>query len=367
LSRYSRRRRRHVPVPEAETTMMQVRYSGHLRLPVMAVILCIASACATTPKTLDVYFIDVEGGQATLLVSPGRESLLIDAGYPGEGNDARDAKRIVAAAMDAGISKVDYLLITHFHADHFGGAAELAQLLPVGNFFDHDKPAPEALATPAAVERFERYQQARQSGVHTVPGVGDRLPLRGVDVVVVSTDGLTTTTLEGAGTSNTACDRQFLAAVDAYENPRSTGALIEFGKFRFLDLGDLSGQPLSDLVCPVDRIGPVDVYLVPHHGGADVADPATLVAFQPRVAILNNGAVKGGEPPIFDFLRAADDLEAVWQLHRSELEGAANFIDARIANLDEQTAHWIKLRAYRDGSFRIQNGRTGVWVDYKAR
>jgi len=345
---------------------MQFRYSRHLRrLASIAVILCIASACTTTPKTIDIYFIDVEGGQATLLVSPEGESLLIDAGYPGEGDDARDAKRIVVAATDAGVSRIDHLLITHFHRDHFGGAAELMQLMPVSNFIDHDKPAPEALVTPIAVEHFERYQQARKAGIHVVPAVGDRLPLRGVEAVVVSTDGLTTATMEGAGTPNTACDRAVLAAVDAYENPRSTGVLIEFGQFRFLDVGDLSGQPLSDLVCPVDRIGPVDVYLVPHHGGADVADPATLDAFRPRVAILNNGAEKGGEPAIFDFLRAADDLEAVWQLHRSELEGAENFNDARIANLDERTAHWIKLTAYRDGSFRIQNGRTGVWVDYK--
>ncbi len=344
---------------------MKTESARHMRLLIaMAAVLWTASACTTTPKTMDVYFIDVEGGQATLLVSPEGESLLIDAGYPGAGNDGRDAKRIIAAANDAGVSRIDHLLITHFHGDHFGGAADLLQLMPVSNFIDHDRPAPEALATPAAVERFQRYERTRQSGVHTVPAVGDRLPLRGVKAVVVSTDGLTTTTMEGAGTSNAACDRQLLAAVDAYENPRSTGVLIEFGKFRFLDVGDLSGQPLSDLVCPVDRIGPVDVYLVPHHGGADVADPATLAAFRPRVAILNNGAVKGGEPPIFGFLRAADDLEAVWQLHRSELEGAANFIDARIANLDDETAHWIKLMAYRDGSFRIRNGRTGVWEEY---
>jgi len=337
------------------------------RFAATAVILWAASACTTTPEAMEVYFIDVEGGQATLLVSPGGESFLIDTGYPGDGNDARDAKRIVTAATDAGVSKIDHLLITHFHGDHFGGAAELAQLLPVGNFIDHDLPATEALATPTAIERFERYRQVREAGSHFVPAVGDRLPLRGVAITVVSTDGLTIAAMEGAGTPNPACERTVLAAVDVYENPRSTGVLVQFGEFRFLDLGDLSDQPLSNLVCPADRIGPVDVYLVPHHGGADVADPATLVAFQPRVAILNNGAVKGGEPPIFDFLRAADDLEAVWQLHRSELEGAANFIDARIANLDEQTAHWIKLRAYRDGSFRIQNGRTGVWVDYKAR
>lgn len=352
-------------MPEAEVSLKIPGCRWHLRrVAVMTVIAMIASTCTTVSKTVDIYFIDVEGGQATLLVAPDGETLLIDAGYEGEAGDARDARRVIAAATDAGVSKIDHLFVTHFHGDHFGGAAELAQLMPVGNFIDHDQPAPEALATPAAVERFERYRQARQAGKHVVPAVGDRLPLRGVEAVVVSTDGVT---IAKAGTPNSACDRAVLDAVDVYENPRSTGVLVEFGDFRFLDLGDLSGQPLSDLVCPIDRIGPVDVYLLPHHGGADVADPATLAAFRPRVAILNNGAIKGGEPPIFGFLRAADDLEAVWQLHRSELDGAENFEEGHIANLDEQTAHWIKLTAYRDGSFRIRNGRTGVWEEYGRR
>ena len=330
----------------------------------MAVIASTTSACATASTMVDIYFIDVEGGQATLLVAPDGETLLVDTGYESEVDDARDATRIVAAATHAGVSKIDHLLITHFHGDHFGGAAELVRLMPVGNFIDHDQPAAEALETTSAVERFERYRKARQTAGHVVPDVGDRLPLRGVEVVVVSTDGATIAT---AGTPNSVCDRDVLSAVDGYENPRSTGVLVKFGKFRFLDLGDLSGQPLSDLVCPTDRIGPVDVYLLPHHGGADVADPATLAAFRPRVAILNNGALKGGEPSIFGFLRAADNLESVWQLHRSELEGAENFDEARIANLDEQTAHWIRLTAHRDGSFRIQNGRTGVWQEYGRR
>lgn len=344
------------------------RIKQRLRLFAMvAIAISIASACTTMQNAMDVYFIDVEGGQATLLVTPDGESLLIDAGYPGEDNDARDAKRIVAAAADAGVTRIDYLLITHFHRDHFGGAAALTQLMPIGTFIDHGSPAPEAMASALAVEQFGHYQQVRNAANHIIPTIGEQLPVRGVDAVVVSTNGSTLgSTMEGAAASNAACDRTVLAADEKFENPRSTGVLIHFGEFRFLDVGDLSGQPLSDLVCPVDRIGPVDVYLIPHHGGADVADPATLSAFQPRVALINNGAVKGGEAPMFDLLRAAD-LEDVWQLHRSELESAENFSDERIANLDEQTAYWIKLTAHRDGSFRIQNARTGEWVDYGTR
>lgn len=333
-------------------------------LAAATIVLSMTGACSPPSSTMAIYFIDVEGGQATLMVMPGGESLLVDTGFPGDNGNARDAERIVAAAADAGISRIDYLLVTHFHADHFGGAAALSRLLPIGSFIDHDTAAPETLATDAAVERFEAYKLAREKARHIVPSAGDRLPLQSVEATVVSTDRLTVSApLTGGGGINGACDRPVLAAVDAYENPRSTGVLIQFGKFRFLDLGDLSGQPLSDLVCPDDRIGPVDVYLVPHHGGADVADPATLTAFQPSVAILNNGAMKGGEVPIFGFLRAAT-VQDVWQLHRSEVEGAENFADENIANFDEQTAHWIKLTAHRDGSFRIQNGRTGLTKDY---
>ncbi len=332
-----------------------------------AIVITIASACSTQPKAMEVYFIDVEGGQATLLVSPDGESLLIDAGYPGEDNDARDAQRIMAAANDAGVTTIDYLLITHFHADHFGGVAALSQLIRIGTFIDHDGPAPEAISTAARIEQFEAYKRVRATGKHIVPAAGDRLRLAGVEIVIASTDrSLLTEPLDGAGANNASCDRDVLAADENNENPRSTGVLVQFGKFRFLDLGDLSGQPLSDLVCPLDRIGPVDVYLVPHHGGADAADPATFAAFRPRVAMINNGGIKGGVAAMLSFLRMAD-LEDVWQLHRSEHEGAENFSDERIANIDEQTAHWIQMTANRDGSFRIQNGRTGEWVDYGTR
>ena len=152
---------------------------------------------------------------------------------------------------------------------------------------------------------------------------------------------------------------------EAFENPRSTGILLRFGKFRFLNLGDLVGQPLSDLVCPVNRVGLVDVYLVPHHGREDAADPATFAAFRPRVAVLNNGATKGGDAAIFDSLRNAEGIEHVWQLHRSEAERARNFPAEYIANLGTETAYWIRLSAREDGSFQILNGRTGEWKSYE--
>jgi competence protein ComEC len=328
--------------------------------------------------TLDIYFIDVEGGQSTLVIMPNGETLLIDAGFPSDGRfeskpgdpgNARDAQRIAAAAKDAGVSRIDYLLVTHFHPDHVGGVPELSQLIPIGTFIDHDTVSPNAgKQVPGTLDAFDAYKRVREHGKHLVPAVGDRLPLKGVEATVVSSAGATLAgALPGGGARNAACSTAAPALRDPYENPRSTGVLIRYGEFRFLDIGDLSGQPLRDLVCPSNRIGPVDVYLVAHHGGADAADPATFAAFRPRVAILDNGAKKGGAASIFATLRAAAGLEDVWQVDRSEAEGAENFDAERIANLDEQTAHWIKLSANSDGSFRVLNARTGAWQSYSIR
>jgi hypothetical protein len=155
-------------------------------------------------------------------------------------------------------------------------------------------------------------------------------------------------------------------AQDSYENPRSTGFVLRFGEFRFLDLGDLTGKPLFDLVCPADLVGPVDVYLLAHHGGADAAEPATLAAFRPRLTVLNNGARKGGAAATFKMLQSIPDVD-VWQLHRSQNPEVENFRDEQIANLDESTGYWIKLNANADGSFRVTNGRTGVTKSYSKR
>jgi hypothetical protein len=157
-----------------------------------------------------------------------------------------------------------------------------------------------------------------------------------------------------------------LPAQEVNENPRSTGIRLQFGRFRFLDVGDLSGPPLSALVCPANLVGAVDVYLVAHHGGVDVADAATFAAFAPRVAVVNNGPRKGGAPELFAALRKAPQID-VWQLHRSELPGSQNVADDRIANLDETAAKWIKLSANEDGSFAVTNGRTGLTKSYPKR
>jgi competence protein ComEC len=327
--------------------------------------LAAGALAAAAAKTLDIYFIDVEGGQSTLVVTPSGQSLLIDAGYPGL--NARDPDRIVAAARDAGVKRIDYLLVTHLHEDHNGGVAELQRRLPIGTFIDYGTPMETA---PEVVASFAAYQEARTHAEHLVPKPGDRLPFRGLDVDIVSADGATLTwALGGGGQPNPACQGVEVGGPVRGENPRSIGVRIRYGAFRFLDIGDLIRNRIGDLICPANLIGPVDVYLVAHHANNDPNLPATLEALQPRVAIANNGPWKGTTATALAQLHAFRGLEDVWQLHRTINDGAENFPDAFIANLlfnERDGAAWIKLSASDDGSFTITNGRTGWTKNYAA-
>jgi beta-lactamase superfamily II metal-dependent hydrolase len=337
----------------------------------------VATLLTAAPRALDLYFIDVEGGQATLVVTPRGESLLIDTGFPGadgtfsstpgDRSNARDANRILAAARDAGVTQIDVLLITHFHADHDGGVTELSKLLPIRTFVDHDRPLPSVESVKGSLRAFEWYEAAREKARHVVVSAGDHLPLEGVQSVVVSSAGETLAQALPAGVRTPPgqmCDAPPVPPEEPNENPRSTGVLLTLGKFRFLDVGDLTGLPLHSLACPRNLIGPVDVYLVAHHGGADAADRATLTALRPRVAVVNNGERKGGAASLLAALHGMDGTES-WQLHRSA--AGENAADARIANLDETTSAWITVSAHEDGSFRVTNARTGQSRVYPRR
>src|SRR5262245_2107320 len=226
---------------------------------------------AEAARTLDLYFIDVEGGQATLIVTPAGETLLVDTGFPSDGTfqsvagdpaKARDANRIAEAARAAGVNRIDYLLITHFHADHDGGVVELARLMPIRTFIDHETPSPDVDATSAGARAaFDAYAAVRAKGRHVAPAPGARLPLKGIETIVVSAGGATITKpLPGAGAATPSCTTA-TKPDEPNENPRSTGIRLQYGAFTFLDVGDLSGDPLFALTCPRSLIGPVSVYL----------------------------------------------------------------------------------------------------------
>lgn len=362
-----------------------------LKLSIFCAMLSVSGALVTASsgdrtaihEQLKIYFIDAEGGQSTLLVTPSGETLLIDAGWAGQDGStprlegaraARDPARIVAAMRDAGVQRIDYLLVTHFHRDHVGGVPELAQLVPILTFIDHaDAYPPQERATPDLVDpldakAYDAYLPVRARGRHLVPKPGDRLPLKGVEAVVVSTDrSVLRHSLAGAGESNPKCSASpFSKSYPGDENLRSTGIVLAFGKFRFLDVGDLTGDPMSTLVCPKDLIGAVDVYLVAHHGNADAADPATLAAFRPRVAVVNNARRKGGRVATLHMLRLAAGVDS-WQLHTSDEAGEDNVPPERVANLGSEDGHWLKVIAKSDGSFSVLNGRTGQLRAYGAR
>jgi competence protein ComEC len=322
----------------------------------------ILAALSSAAGTLEVYFIDVEGGQSTLVVSPSGQSMLIDTGYAGF--DDRDPNRIVAAARLAGVKQIDYLVITHYHRDHVGGVTQLVHKLPVRHFFDHG-PNTEA----DSGERYREYGAARGAIPRSILKPGQKIPVKGLDVQALSGNGaVLKTPVRGGGAPNPLCAAEKRQEDDTTENARSLGMLITFGKFRFLDLGDLSWNHELDLVCPNNLIGTVDVYLATHHGGNGSGSAAIVHAVKSRVAILNNGATKGGTAPAWDIVRASPGLLDLWQLHFSAAGGKDHNADEKfIANPDpaRDQGHWIKLSGEQDGSFTITNGRNGLSKRYQ--
>ena len=246
---------------------------------------------------LQIYFIDVEGGQSTLFVSPDKHSLLIDTGWPG--NRGRDADRIAQAAKQAGIAKIDTVLLTHYHVDHTGGVPQLVAKIPVGTFIDH---GPNRETSDAATEAaYEGYQKVLATGKygHITAKAGEILPVLGPEIKVkaLSADGvLIDKPLPGAGAQNPYCAKSETRPPDHTENARSLGVEITFGKLRILDLGDLTWDKEMQMMCPVNRIGRVDLLVVSHHGWNQSSSPALVDAIQPRVAIMDNGEKKGGSP-----------------------------------------------------------------------
>ena len=334
-----------------------------LRFLVALLFLAATVVAAPAPKSLQIYFIDVEGGQATLIVSPTGESLLIDTGWPGY--EGRDADRIMAAAHQAGLKQIDYVLITHYHRDHVGGVPQLVDGIKVGTFVDHGPNLEDSQVTRTDYAAYEKAAGGHPR-VTVKPGWG--LPIKGVEVKVLTAAGdHIASPLPGAGEANSYCANEAAPSVDDTENARSVGVLVTFGKFRFLDLGDLTKKKELELACPNNMIGTVDLYLVTHHG-MDISNTKALVwALHPRVAIMNNGARKGGSPGAWQIVHDSPGLEDFWQVHyAAEADRDHNVPEDHIANPKENCeGKFLKVTAEANGNFTVSNSRTGVEKTYK--
>jgi len=282
-------------------------------------------------KTLDIYVSDVEGGKATLFVSPTGETVLIDSGNPGP----RDQERIAAVLAAANVTSLDFLVTTHYHVDHVGGMTELAKTVPIKTFVDHGP----TVEPKEQIQGFQTgYAELYAKAKHLVVKPGDKLPIGGIDWRIVTAGGKAIKTpLPGGGTPNPYCaDFQPRENSRDPENGQSVGSVITFGKFKTIDLGDLLWNNEFDLMCPNNPIGKVDVYLVSHHG-INASGSNTLVhGLEPRVAVMQNGTRKGGTLQTATILNSSPNLEDVWQLHWSYNVGVeGNPPGLMIANVDE--------------------------------
>ncbi|HKD09469.1 MAG TPA: MBL fold metallo-hydrolase [Bryobacteraceae bacterium] len=325
----------------------------------------IASAVLLPAQTLHIYAIDVEGGKSTLYVSPSGESMLVDTGYAG--NDNRDADRIAAAAKAAGVKRIDYLVITHFHGDHAGGVPQLAAKMPIGKIYDHGENFEKSIAKTEAV--FAPYSQLREKYAHQTVKPGDTVPIKGLRVDFVAAAGESIAKpLPGAGQANPLCASYEALPPDPGENARSLAMIITFGNLRISDLGDIFWDKEHDLACPVNKLGTVDIYMTTHHGTATSGSPQIVHALHPKVAIMNNGADKGGSVKAWTTIENSPGLEDLWQLHYSNEGGKEHNVDEKlIANpsAEHDMGYGIEVIAHSDGSFTVRNDRNQFEKSYK--
>ncbi len=288
---------------------------------------------AGTPP-LRIVFVDVEGGAATLIVTPAGESILVDTGWPGF--EGRDPRRIRRAAEQAGAAAIDHLVTTHWHVDHYGGLGRLSELMPVRRFYDRGIPdtLPEDPRNfPTLIAAYKK----ASDGKRTTLRPADTIPLRsGPGAAKLTLTCLTASeeVVGGPGTANPECAKHQPQPPDPSDNAKSISLLLGLGDFRFLDCGDLTWNIEHKLVCPTNRIGKVDLFQVTHHGSDSSNNPALVHAIRPRVAVIDNGPRKGGGKQTYATLKASPGLETIFQLHRNlETTDADNAPPEQIANL----------------------------------
>jgi beta-lactamase superfamily II metal-dependent hydrolase len=375
-------------------------------IAVCCVAVAVLAAAQVRTATLTIYYIDTEGGQSTLFVGPGGESLLVDTGNAGD----RDLGRIADTLRTAGVTKIDHLWTTHYHGDHVGALLEVAKQFPVGHFYDHGKPHPNDRIVSS---QFLAAYDTLSAGKRSVVKPGDKVKMSGLDITAVaSANQFIRTNLAGGGGQNASCAGVQQKDESAYfdpDNGESAGFVLTYGRFRTADLGDLTWNGELDLMCPTNRIGTVDLYLTSHHGLEKSGSPALVQALRPRVVVMNNGTRKGGTPEVFAALQETVGIEDLWQLHWSYNAGLENAPARFIANVDEPAtiatvlttpaptpgappapragapaagpgrgpggpgaaahtpAYLIKVAAQQDGTFTVTNTRNGFSKTYRPR
>jgi len=328
-------------------------------LPVLSaalgLVVLMAGVVAGASKTLDIYFIDTEGGQSTLLVSPSGATFMIDTGFAGldtnnpDKDVARDAHRIADVAKIAKVTRIDTLLATHFHGDHASGIAHLTDVLPVRVLVDH---GPATQDAPTMKQKVGEYSQdwaaAFAKGQHKVVTPGDKIAVKGLDVTVVEALGKP---IERAGEPNPNCANIQKRADGNPEDSASVGVVVQYGRFRFANFGDLPWNQEVLLLCPANRVGRIDVYEAAGHGREPT--PAAY-AIAPRIAVLDNGARKGGGAATLKGFKASPGFEDLWQLHKNVMGAAdGNPPDEFSANFEDtdntmHAAHYLKVSARDD-------------------
>jgi len=349
-------------------------------LTLFALLLAQSAIAQPAVKNLEMYWIDVEGGAATLIVAPSGQSLLIDTGWAvGD----RDAKRIYAAAQQAGLKQIDYFVLSHYHADHAGGLAALSKMIPIRRFYGRGDDIGKE--DQQWLDSFVNASKGRR----TVVGPGDKIPIPEIETLVVASDGKLLDTAVQDGGPNPLCATAEDKVAARPENQRMVGMLLTFGRFKFLALIDLDWEKEMELVCPINKLGRVTVYQTSRHGSfGDAGSPAMLGAIRPQVVVMNNGprkgmgqadATKSNNPPgktvaayeenTYLRLTSTPGLEGVWQSHLSLLDPDPhhNTAENMIANMEDTAdckGNWIKASVAPDGKFTVTNGRNGFSKTY---
>jgi competence protein ComEC len=319
-------------------------------------------------QNLEIYWIDAEGGASTLIVAPSGQSLLVDTAN--RTPDDRDAKRILAAAQKAGLKKINILLTTHFHGDHIGAMPALAKMIPIGMYMDHGETI--EIARPNVAAAYHAYEEL-SAGKRRSLKAGDRIELKGVDIqVIMSAAQAITKPLKGAGAKNAACAdfKEHPGDMDP-DNDQSVGFVLQYGNFRFLDMGDLTWNYEQKVVCPANLIGHIDLYQTTHHGLDRSNSPQFVWAIQPTVAVMNNGPRKGGPTSVFETLRKSPGLIDIWQGHLAlGTPKEVNTAEEMIANMEptaECNGNLLKASIDAQGRFTMTNLRNGFSKTYQSK